>query len=204
MGRLCKQLIALRFIGPIFYALIISILAIIEPNYNPVTQSMSELGAIDAQYAILTNIFGYPLLGLFLICFVIGMHYQLPSGRAPLLSPILNILSGVSLILTGVFRCDPGCVDLTINGNLHSLFASLAELFMIIVPIAIIPRIYKEQDWCNYIWIGWAIMLLTSTLSLLYIFPFSENLTRLLQRLSMGVPLFWVVVLSIKLLRLDR
>ena len=203
MEKIYTRLVVSGLIGPLVYALILSILAILEPNYNPITQSMSELGATDAQYAFLTNLLGFPLLGIFLICFTIGIHKLLPAGRISILAPCLLIISSVSLILTGVFRCDPGCIDITLNGKLHSLFASLAAIFMMPVPIAIMPRIYKKENWYNYIWFGLVTMLLTSILSLFYVFPSFANLTGLLQRLSMGVPFFWVMIISIKLFRIQ-
>ncbi|MFX1309350.1 MAG: DUF998 domain-containing protein [Promethearchaeota archaeon] len=198
-----KLFILSGIIGPIIYFTIMILLGFFEPGYDHISQSMSELGAMGANYAIIMNTLGFPLLGFLLICFTIGLHYTIPTGKLTLLGPCLIIISNISLILTGVFRCDPGCVDITIVGVTHSIFATIAAILMMISPIALTPRIYKDPVWSRYIWFFWVISIMTSIFSLFYTLPSFEAYNGILQKISMGIPLFWIEVMAVRLFRLS-
>ncbi len=47
MKKIYTRLVDSGFIGYVVYTFILSILAKLEPNYNSLTQLMSELGDID-------------------------------------------------------------------------------------------------------------------------------------------------------------
>jgi hypothetical membrane protein len=195
------MLVVAGVVGPVIYAIVLFVLGVLEPGYDPIGQSMSELGAVDAQYAIVMNTLGFPLLGLFFMLFAVGVNRGISGGEGTRVGPFLMIISGVFLILTGVFPCDSGCIDVTVIGGLHSLFATLAALTMIPVPLAIVPRIYDDLTWRRYVWFSWMTTIITGLLSLLYVFETLESLTGLLQRLSMGLPLVWTEVTAIKILQ---
>lgn len=194
-----KLLLGSGIISPIIYFTLMILLGFFEPEYDHISQSMSELGAIGAKYAIIMNTLGFPLVGFLLISFSIGLHYKMPTGKFTLLGPSLMIISSSSLFLTGVFRCDPGCIDTTIVGVTHSIFATIAAILMMVSPITLIPRIYKDPIWSHYIWFFWVISLLTSLVSLLYIFPSFDSYKGILQKIAMGIPLFWIEIIAIKL-----
>lgn len=186
-------------IGPIIYAIVLFSLGILEPGYDPISQSMSELGAVDAQNALIMNSLGFPLLGLFFILFSIGVYQNFSLDRTARIGPLMIASSGVFLLLTGVFQCDSGCIDVTLNGTLHSFFATLAAIVMIPVPLTIIPHIYSDESWRYYIWFSWIIVILAGIVSLLYMFPELESLNGLLQRLAMAGPLVWIEVTAFKI-----
>ncbi|MFX1605046.1 MAG: DUF998 domain-containing protein [Promethearchaeota archaeon] len=188
-------------IGPIVYAIVLFTLGALEPGYNPISQSMSELGDVEAPYAIVMNTLGFPLLGIFFILFAVGIHQNISSGEGTRIGPFMMAMSGIFLVLTGIFPCDAGCIDVTITGGIHSLFATLAALVMIPVPLAIVPRIYSNPFWHSHVWFSWVVIILTSLFSLLYMFPDLEDYGGLLQRLATAVPLVWMVVTATKILR---
>jgi len=161
---------------------------------------MSELGAVDAPYAMITNTLGFPLLGLFMIAFAIGLDHGIERNKASLVGPALIVLSGVSLIMTGIFRCDSGCVDVTWVGTTHSIFATIAAISFSIAPIFIAIRQWADIRWKRYTTFSWVIAIITLLLSMLYSLDIFELQLGLLQRLSMGLPLVWMEVVSIKLL----
>lgn len=192
------------FIGPVIYAAVLFTLGALEPGYDPISQSMSELGAVDAPYAIIMNTLGFPLLGIFFILFSVGVHRNISPGKGSGLGPFMIILSGVFLILTGVFQCDSGCIDVTLTGELHSLFATLAAFVMIPVPLTLVPRVYYDQNWRHYVWFSWVVVILTSLLSILYLVPELAIWEGLLQRLAIGAPLVWIEVTAYKIIKEDK
>ncbi len=188
-------------VGPAIYAVVLVSLGLLEPGYDPISQSMSELGAVDAPYAIVMNTLGFPLLGVFFMIFAVGVNRGISGGEGTRIGPFLMIISGVFLILTGVFPCDSGCVDVTVIGGLHSLFATLAALTMIPVPLAIVPRVYGDASWRSYVWFCWFTTIVTSIVSVFYMFESLEAFTGLLQRLAVAFPLVWAEVTAFKILR---
>jgi len=201
-SRLARSILVYSgFIGPVIYAIVLITLGALEPGYDPISQSMSELGAIDAHYAILMNTIGFPLLGIFFILFSMGVHRNMSPEKGSIIGPLLISLSGAFLILTGVFQCDSGCIDVTVVGGLHSLFATIAAIVMIPVPLVVIPRIYDNMQWRHYVWFCWVVVILTSLVSLLYMFSEFEGINGLLQRLAIAGPLVWIEVTAYKIVK---
>ncbi|MFQ5833372.1 MAG: hypothetical protein ACE5H4_11755 [Candidatus Thorarchaeota archaeon] len=46
-----SRLVMAGIVGPVIYAVVLVGLGLLEPGYDPISQSMSELGAVDAPYA---------------------------------------------------------------------------------------------------------------------------------------------------------
>jgi hypothetical membrane protein len=190
-------------LGPVFYFIVIAVVGYLHPSYSHISQSMSELGSVDAPYAVIINTLGFPLLGLFMIAFSIGIDRGIEKNRASKVGPALVTLSGLALIMTGIFRCDPGCVDVTWAGFTHSIFATTAAISFSIAPIFIAVRQWSDSRWKRYSLFSWLIAIITLLLSMLYSLDIFESYVGLLQRVSMGLPLVWMEIISIRLLRIS-
>lgn len=182
-------------IGPIIYTTVLFTLGLLQPSYNHVTQYMSELGEVGAPNAIIMNTLGFPILGLFLIAFAFGLHHDTNRGKGSKIAPTLVAVSGVGLILSGIFNCDPGCRDISFKGHIHSYAAMLAAIPMTFAPLVSFQRFEK-----NYQFYSLITGVVAGIISILYQFPFFEPWKGAFQRIAMGVPLLWVEVVSIKLL----
>lgn len=190
-------------IGPIFYTIVVITLGLLQPSYNHFTQSMSELGAVGAPNAITMNIAGFILLGLLMIAFAFGLHHGISDGKGSKIGPALVAVSGAALVMTGIFPCDPGCVDVSMVGITHSIFAMIAALAMILAPLSIFQRLKKDSRWQGYLVYSLVTVVVALALSAVYGFNVFEPWKGALQRVSMGVPLLWVEVMAIRLLRLS-
>jgi hypothetical membrane protein len=115
-------------LGPIIYAIVIGVMGALYPGYSHISQSMSELGATGAPHAVIINTLSFPLLGLFFFIFAFTVHRSIEKNKASLIGPCLVVLSGFSLVMTGIFQCDPGCVDVSWRGRTHSVFATIAAV----------------------------------------------------------------------------
>ncbi len=196
-----KFLAVCGIIGPITYVIVLVTLGFLQPDYNCVKQSMSELGAIGAPYALIMNTIGFPLLGLLIIAFALGLHRGI-KGRLKT-GPMLMVLSGFSLIMTGIFPCDPGCVDVTISGLFHSIFATIAAFSMILAPLFLLPRLKKDRRWQGYVNYSIVSLIAATLVSAMYGSMAFEQWTGVLQRISMGIMLLWVEIMAIRLLYID-
>ena len=194
-------------IGPIVYAIIVIILGFLHPDYNHVTQYMSELGAVGAPYAIIMDTVGLPLLGLLMIFFAFGLHRGIGEDKGAKIGPTLVAVSGTALVMTGIFPCDPGCADVTFVGNMHSVFATIAGFAMLLAPIAISPRLRNDYRWQGYLVYSLATVVVAGIISAVFGLMIFEAWTRALegalQRISMGLLLLWIDVMAIRLLRLS-
>jgi len=164
---------------------------------------MSELGEVGAPNAIIMNTVGFPLLGLLMIAFAFGLHRGISEGRGSKTGPALVAVSGAGLVMTGIFPCDPGCVDVSFVGVMHSLFAMMAAFTMMFAPLALSQRLRKDSRWQGYLTYSLVTVVMAAVFSSMYGFNVFEEWKGVLQRVSMGVPLLWMEVMAIKLLRLS-
>lgn len=116
-----RCLVLAGLVGPLAYMTLVAALGLMVDGYNPVRDSMSELGAVDAPYRQVMNIGGFMGVGAAMLGFAAGYHLQLrPSRPKPAVTVLLAVAGGF-MITVGFFPCDPGCVDVTATGRLHSL-----------------------------------------------------------------------------------
>ena len=189
MKRSVQRLLAVcGIIGPILFTIVLVILGFFQSGYNHVTQHMSELGAVNAPYAIVMN--------------DNGIH----DGKSPIIGkigPTLVVVSGIEFAMTGFFPCDPGCVTVSTVGSIHGNVAFIARFALIIAPLLIVQRLVKDRRWHNYHIYSLTIVGVALFLAAVYNFNVFENLNGALQRASFGIPLLWVETMSIKLLRIS-
>ena len=192
-------------VGPIQFIVVVLVFGLVRPGYDPIRQYMSELGAVGAPNAIAFNIPEF-LLGLMLIAFAFGLHRGISAGQGSKLAPILIAVSGVGWIGGSIFRCDVGCVNESVTGTLHGLIGMFGPLPLLIAPLAILPRLKKDNRWQSYR----PFSLIMGALGFLFfcvmfsaeVSPALEPYRGLLQRLTFFTPLLWTEVMAIRLLRL--
>lgn len=188
-------------IGPIVFAVVVFVLGQLRPGYNHFTQTMSELGEVGGPNAIVMNVAGLALLGISMIVFSFGLRRGLTGGMDSKFGSILVAVAGASLVGTAFFPCDPGCVNQSFSGKMHDIFSSIPAVAIILALLLISHAMKRDIRWKKY----WAYTLATSILtilcSFLLIFSVPEGWSGLVQRFGMGIPLLWMMVTAIRLLR---
>lgn len=183
--------------APVIYACVVLVTGFLRPGYSHVAQSLSELGEAGAPYALVMNGAGFMILGVLLILFACALHRGIPDGSRA--GPAFVVLSGFSLVLVSLFPCDPGCVDITVTGEIHSITATVSAVTMICAILFTSPRLYTKDKWKKYGKFSLATGVLTGIISLCMFSPGFENYAGLIQRVSMGLGLLWVEVIGMKL-----
>ena len=190
-------------LGPIFYTIIVIILGFLWPGYNHVSQFMSELGATGAPNAIIMNIFGFILLGILMIAFSFGLYRNVSKGKVTTISSALIVVSGISLVAVAFFPCNLGCVNISFTGKMHGVFATIPGVAMALAPLIIAQQFKDDSRWENY-WLYTLVTgIVTAILGLAFLFIVIEGWMGAFQRISMGIPLLWMEVISIRLIRLS-
>jgi len=190
-------------VGPIIYAIVLTLLGSLWPGYNPIRQYMSELGAVNAPHAIAMNVLGFQLLGIFMIGYGFGLYRGIGKGWDSKIGVALIVIAGVNMVLVGFFPCDPGCVDESPTGIAHAITATIASIATTLGMLVISLRLRKDSRWRSFWVFTLAIAVVAIFLSPLPMFSIFSPWAGLLQRLGMGLALFWMEVMSIKLLRLS-
>jgi hypothetical membrane protein len=187
-------------LGPPIYALFVLIGGLLTPGYSHVTQSMSELGETGGSHAWIMNT-GFLLLGLFLLVFAFALHYGICDGSR--IGPFLMAVTGVCMVMVAGFHCDPGCIDVTLTGKLHSIVATISAIAMIAAILIISYRLQKDERLKGYSEFTVIIGIVAGIISLLLFSAAFEGYAGAIQRISMGIPLIWVEVMAVKLFRLE-
>jgi hypothetical membrane protein len=191
-------------VGPIIYAIVVSFLGLLWPGYNPITQYMSELGAVDAPHALIMNVLGFQLLGIFMILYGFGLYHGISKGWNSEIGVALILVAGASFVAVGFFPCDPGCVNVTPTGIGHVVTTMIHAITMPFGILAISLHLKKDSHWHSYWRFSLAIVVSTIFLSPLPMLQFFDPWAGLLQRLGMALPLLWIEVMAIRLWRLSN
>ena len=203
---LTRLLAICGIVGPILFIVVILVFGLLRPGYDPIRQQMSELGEVGAPNAIAFNMAAYFLLGLLMIAFAFGLHRGISEGKGSKLVPILIAVSGVGWVGASFFRCDAGCVNESVTGRMHGLTGMIAVFPLLIAPLAILPRLKKDNRWQSYrpfsLIMGALAVTLFCVLFSTAVSPAQEPYGGLMQRLTFYTPLLWIEVMAIRLLRL--
>lgn len=192
-------LIYCGIVGPLVYLIVLVSLGALWPGYNHISQLMSELGGIEAPHSIIMNTLGLGLLGFMFFGFSIALYNYLGTGKLRILGTGFIILSGIGLVLSAVFPCDPGCIDVTITGKRHSTAAIVAAVPMSLAPISVSSYFSRRLNIYS---------ILTGTfigfVSLINMNPEYAPIQGALQRIGIGLSLIWMEVVSFTILGVGR
>lgn len=143
--------IALLMTGAIAGVLFITsflVLGAVASNYDPMRDTISALEFTDVGIAQRLN---FIIFGLLLVCFAFGLRNELHKGRAALLVPFFQLLSGVAVIGDGLFAHNP----LHMTCDLIAFNSTIAVLFL-----------FAWRFWGDARWRGWATYSIVTALAM--------------------------------------
>jgi len=190
-------------IGPVSYVIVLITLGSLEPGYSHVTQAMSTLGSPDARYPVIMNTAGLGLLGLAMVALALGLDRGIRDGKGSKIGPGLIAVSGAAVVMLGIFHSEPGAEDPTAAGNMHSVFVLIAGFALLLAPLAISPRLKRDERWQSYVAYSLGTVVVTIVVAVLHASGVFESWKGVIQRIAMAVPLIWLEVMAIKLLRVS-
>jgi len=189
--------------GPLLLGLKVLIIGFFHPNYNHITQYMSELGAINAPYAIIYNV-GLIFGGLLIIFFSYSIYIEFNQKKTILstIGSILIFISGLSFLLIAFFPCDPDCINVSTIGIIHAYLSDSAELSLIMAPLFLIKKFKETIEWNNVFYYSVISLIFGIVFYIIYKSYIFINYIGLFQRISFGIPLLWLVIIGIKLFKI--
>jgi hypothetical membrane protein len=185
-----RLLVICGIIAPIWFIIMWIVSGAMYPGYHHVTQHISELGAVGSPVAWFFNPLGLGIYGLLIIAFSYGLYRGIKES---LVGPALLGLSGVGIILVGIFPMPHPA---------HSL-AFFILAISVILSCFTLP-VYFKRD------VRWKSLqkytLLTGVLALIFLFVLIPGswigIGGLIQRIWGAILWVWMFVLAVRLYRL--
>ena len=197
--------------APVLWFGLVIILGLLEPGYSHMTKTMSVLGGVGGIRGIIFNL-GLSLVGLLIISFAVGLHKNINRGKGSKVGPILLILGGVGMILSGIFHCNLNCTNALLEtdfiGIMHMLFAFIAGMCLAISPFFIFARLRKDPQWKNHSKFTLITGIMANVPGIIFWitlatvrFPAIEGL---IQRAGIVFVFIWIGAMSLKMLKLNK
>jgi hypothetical membrane protein len=195
---LCGALGAALFVG------VFTLESATRPAYDALRNMVSELSLSDDGWMQIAN---FLMIGTLLLAFSTGLRRSLRGRRGATWGPRILRVTGIGMLMAGVFVCDPGLAypagapaGLPLgtgswHGQLHAL-AGFVVFFSLPAAVLVLARAFPGQrSWAVYsvatVMLAFAAFI-ASNISAMHDIP----LAGLFQRVCIIIYLSWVAVLS--------
>jgi hypothetical membrane protein len=128
---------------------IITFLHFFTPNYNWMTQYMSEMGVPENPFSWIFNswLFLYTPLMIF---FVIGLYLSLSANKFGMFGPVLLFLDTLGAgVLSGLFPCAAGCEGTSLSNIFHLISGGISTFAGLLLPIGLYFGIKNDKRWAT-------------------------------------------------------
>jgi len=200
MSSLTRLCTLVGIAGPISYVVFVTLLGLAWAGYDPVRQTQSELGAVDAPHGPLMNVAGFMGLGITILAFVAAFVRIVRASPWKLLAAAALIVAGLGMVTVGFFPCDAGCLDVTRTSELHSTF-SMPGAIGLPVALTLSAMAFRRDGrfgtaWqVGSLWLG----LLALSSGPIVAADLLPDAAGLLQRGAMWAPILWISAVSARL-----
>jgi hypothetical membrane protein len=187
-------------VGPVGYLVLVTVLGLLWDGYDPIRDTQSELGAVDAPHRLVMNLAGFMGLGVSLLAFAAAYWLLLRPSWAKTLATGLLAVAGVGMVVVGFFPCDAGCVDVTATGRLHSVF-SMPGAIGLPAAAMVSALAFRRDGRFGTLWqaVSFWLGLVSLASGPLIAVELVEGGNGLLQRAAMWPSLLWLTTVSLKL-----
>jgi hypothetical membrane protein len=191
-------------VAPAFFGLMVFLEQLIVPDYNWISQHVSDLGAYSLYgvYALLQNL-NFWIFGILVVVFALGLGKTLPSSKSVVAT---LVLFGVMVFSAGLFPDEPS----PFPGGVHALVSIVAFISIILCQFLAWQRLRHSNPAEGNLWAGYSVYsLLSGLLSIIFLVGPPESIagvviTGLKQRLFLVVPWLWIELMALKVLRLYK
>jgi hypothetical membrane protein len=189
-------------LAPILWAAAIIFCGSLRPQYNHLTQYVSELGERGSSTEFIMRYAGFVPTGLMHMAFSAFLCVTFKESRLAALAALLLAVNGLARIGAGIFPCEAGCAEprLLLSQKLHSLSSGVGFFALIGSSIlwGILCRRYKSLHSLSWYSIASGVLGFLFLLLMLRSAD-SRTGTGLYERLSTGVLSLWVLVFAARL-----
>ena len=175
--------------APVFATVVVLVGGVMTPGYDPIRRTISRLAGPGLPAANSVDL-AIALVG----CALLGLAVALRAG--PIGARVLLAIAGVGLLAAAVIRLDPASAQAT---TIHRLATTLAMLTLTTAPLAFTRALRgRRYRWLSFGFGAAEVAMLLVGLALL---PTTFAAWGIWERCFLALPMAWVVVLSVRLLR---
>lgn len=189
-------------IGPLIWLSLIAVAGAMRPEFNHITQYISELGERGSSTEFMMRYGAFEFTGFLYLLFATALPATIQDGWRSALAATLIGFDGIGRIGAGVFACDAGCSGFSSSQELHGLFATVGFLSGILATVAwgIAFRRHVRLRGLSWYSIGSG----TLALCFLLLMSWDGNPVKtpgLFEHLATGLISLWVMVFALRLMR---
>jgi len=191
-------------VGPILFTSVTLFCASLRPDYNHISQFISELGATKSPNATFMNFVGFIPTGLMIAAFSVSLISLLPKHILTQVGSVFMTVFGLGMVVAGNFSCDIGCPrEGSLENTIHDQVSG--PIFLLgIIGILLLGISFRKSSLWKGLWIY-------SVVSALFAFGFmialiisieSNNMQiGLWQRLLLATIFLWCGIVSTKMFK---
>ena len=183
-------------LAPIVFIVALTIFSLLTPNYDNLTNAISELGVLGAPYALGWNVLGFMLVGLLVTAFAWGLHLGMRPASGTRIIPWLVGMTGIGFAGLGIFPAETGLRPST-STTLHFVVVAVSYLPFILVAFIYAATMRTDIYWKR--WISFSIAM--GVLAIASFFIPRTIPIGLSQRLGLGAYFLWLFVMGFALLK---
>ena len=195
-----RHLLWIGVAAPVLIVVLVLIAAAATPGYSHLYHAVSRLGIAGTPRPTILNA-SMIIYGLMMCVFAYAVYDRLGRNRNARLLSVTIAVHGIGVMFAGVFNDEfvGSGQMIPIEAIVHTTFAviSYAALLALMVVFNIILRNTPFRR--RLIWFTAAVVLISMPLLALFIFK-EGSYFGLFQRVGYGITLFWVVIITLKLI----
>lgn len=188
-------------IGVCLFVITTVIAGIVYPNYNPISQFISESYAVDAPFANPIRYYGYMPSGISILLFSYFAYQSFPKSNLSLWSFLgIGIGYGLGTIICSIFNCDAGCNPEFIHPSISQIIHNTSGMFTyLVVPFSILGFGISARKNTNGNQLS-NISIVLALVSFSFVILLNQNLNSpykgLIQRIIEGSILLWILYVA--------
>lgn len=197
-----RWLLTCGLVAPVVLTVSVAVATAATPDYSHLSETVSQLGAQGRQHALVMQV-GFVVYGLLISALAIGLRSLSRSSSAKL-SSLLLALYGGSVLLTGLFQDGPNGPNAQRNleDALHGAFGQMAFFAFVLSVLSFARAARSDSALQDMVVPSLVVVVADLVLGLLFLLEAYRPLEGLVQRLSFGISLAWIVAVSLRSRRL--
>ncbi len=197
--RISRFLLLFGVFAPITMMVIIIVVGQITPDYNPISDTISQLGTPNSPYSLVLNS-GFVIYGILIGITAYGFHRRLRYTAMGNTLVILLGIHAIGIVLLTVFPDSPDFTGKHFTDDiLHNTFSAISYPALL-VGILVFTRIAREERALKVTAIlGLAVVILNLPMPVITMFDPFKPMSGLLQRLFIASSFLWLLFTSLLL-----
>ncbi len=187
-------------LGPLLFLLVMTLVEALEPGYNPVQSTISQL--VFGPYGWIQTWLFF-VFGVLLIVFVLRLYVAIPKNKMVILGIAFLFFTAIGFFLVGAFpTAPPGVKDPPLYAHIHGVVAKLQTVLFPFICFLVAPGMKADSRWRGFYIYTLATGVIGFILLIPGLMPESERWSGLQERILMLNGFIWIEAGASHLLQL--